>query len=62
MFLTNARSLANKMDELKLQMATNKISNDSCTLLISKTWLFSLIPNTATKLAGHTVRQDKCLR
>ena len=40
-FLSNARSLANKMDELKLQLAANRLVRDCCILLITETWLHS---------------------
>ena len=46
-FLSNARSIVNKMDELKLQMAANRLVQDCCTLLIMETWLHSSIPDTA---------------
>ena len=46
-FLSNARSLANKLDELKLQIATNKIVGDT------ETWLHPLIPDMAIELVGR---------
>lgn len=59
-FLTNARSLANKLDELKLQVALNKDIKDSCVMLIMETWLHSSIPDTAIELAGRTAhRHDR---
>ncbi len=59
-FLTNARSLANKMDELRLWVATNNIVKNSCVLLITETWLNSSIPDTAIELAGRTLyRHDR---
>ena len=58
--LTNARSLANKMDELRLQVATNTTIRESCILLITETWLHSLIADSAIQLAGYTAqRQDR---
>ena len=59
-FLANVRSLANKMDELRLQITTNRTIKDSCILLFTETWLHSSIPNTATELAGRTAyRHDR---
>ncbi len=55
LFLTNARSLANKMDELRLQVATCNIVKDSCMLLTTETWLHSFIPNP--KLVGYTAQR-----
>ena len=56
-FLTNARSLANKMDELNLQIATNNRVKDSCILLITETWLHSSISDAAIKLADRTAHR-----
>lgn len=52
-FLANARSLANKRDELQLLIATNNIMKDCCILLITETWLNPLIPDAAMELAGR---------
>lgn len=57
LFLYNSRSLPNKMDELRLQVATNSIVKDSCILLFTETWLHSSILDTAIKLAGRTTYQ-----
>ncbi|XP_016348215.1 uncharacterized protein LOC107693373 isoform X2 [Sinocyclocheilus anshuiensis] len=57
LFLTNTRSLANKMDELRLQVATNNIMKDSCILLITETWLHSFIPDSAIELVGYTAQR-----
>lgn len=46
LFLTNARSIANKMDELRLLAATNFAGRDSCILLVTETWLHSSIPDS----------------
>ena len=55
-FLSNARSITNKMDELKLQMAANGLVQDCCILLIMETWLNS----SAIELAGRTAHhQDR---
>ncbi len=59
-FFTNARSLANKMDELRLLVATNNIVKNSCILLVTETWLNSSIPDMAIELEGRTVyRHDR---
>lgn len=59
-FLTNARSLANKLDELKLQITANKIVGDSCILFILETWHHLLIVDTAIELAGRIAhRHDR---
>lgn len=59
-FLANVRSLANKVDELKLQVATNDMVKNSCILLFTETWLHSSIPDEATELAGRTAhRHDR---
>lgn len=42
----NARSLFNKMDDQRLQVAMNNIVKDSCFLLITVTWLNSFIPDS----------------
>ena len=57
LFLTNARSLANKMDELKLQFSANKTVKDCCILLITESWLNPLIPDSAIELAGYTAQR-----
>lgn len=60
LFLANARSLANKMDELRLQIATDNAVKDSCILLFTETWLHPLIPDSAMELMGYTVqRRDR---
>ncbi|KAK0146537.1 hypothetical protein N1851_014143 [Merluccius polli] len=57
LFLTNAGSLANKMDELRLQARANNVVKDSCILLITETWLHSSIPDSAIELAGYTAQR-----
>jgi len=54
LFLTKARSLVNKMDELRLQVATMK---DSCILLITETWFHPFILDSAIKLTGYTIQR-----
>lgn len=58
--LANVRSLANKIDELKLQIATNRPVKDCCVLCFTKTWLHSLAQDLAIELAGYTMhRRDR---
>lgn len=42
------------MDDQRLQVAMNNIMNDSCFLLITETWLNSIIPDSAIELAGYS--------
>lgn len=57
LFLLNARSLANNMDELRLQIAVNNYIKDPCILLITETCLHQLIPDHAIELAGYTTQR-----
>ncbi|XP_032419030.1 uncharacterized protein LOC116720089 [Xiphophorus hellerii] len=57
LFLSNARSLANKMDELRLQAASHSAVKDSCILLITETWLHPDVADSAIELAGYTVQR-----
>ena len=53
-FLTNARSLVNKIDELQSQIAYNHYIHDCCLLIVSESWLCPYIPSATVELAGHT--------
>ena len=54
-FLANARSFVNKMDEMDLQLAKN-FMRDCSVMVITETWL----PDTAVQLTGRTIhRQDR---
>ncbi|KAI3374501.1 hypothetical protein L3Q82_006316 [Scortum barcoo] len=53
LFLTNARSLVNKMDEMKLRIISAKI--DSCVAIVTETWLDNNIPDVAVELAGRSL-------
>lgn len=53
-FLTNARSIFNQIDVLILQISANKFIQDCCVLIITETWLHSLIPDVAIELVGRT--------
>ncbi len=57
MFLTNARSMAHKMDELKLYIAGNHHIRDCCIMVVSETWLHPRIPDAAVQLADHTLHR-----
>ncbi|XP_075911483.1 uncharacterized protein LOC142906815 [Petromyzon marinus] len=59
-FLSNVRSLYNKMDELQLLMVKNKDFLSASALCFTETWLCDLIPDTSLQLAGfHLVRSDR---
>uniref|UniRef100_A0AAV2LRE3 Uncharacterized protein n=1 Tax=Knipowitschia caucasica TaxID=637954 RepID=A0AAV2LRE3_KNICA len=51
-FLSNVRSLGNKMDELSLLMRRNKDFATSCVLCFTETWLNERIPDCALELQG----------
>ena len=53
-FLTNARSRANKIDELQSQIAYNCHIHDCCLLIVRESWLRPHIPNATVALAGRT--------
>ncbi|XP_063322853.2 uncharacterized protein LOC134622792 [Pelmatolapia mariae] len=58
LFLTNSRSLNNKMDELRLQITSRCL--DCCVMIITETLLDSFTPDTAIELEGHaTFRADR---
>lgn len=60
LFVTNARSLANKMDELEMITATQKNIQDCCAMIITETWLTPFVPEDAISLSGRTAhRQDR---
>lgn len=52
LFLTNARSVVNKMDELKLQLVDNRLIRECCALIITELWLHPAIPDAAVELEG----------
>lgn len=58
LFLTNSRSLVNKMDEIRLRITSHCM--DSCVMVITETWLDSAIPDAVIDLQGRTVyRADR---
>ena len=59
-FLANIRSLANKMDELRLRITTHKWIMDCNILVFTETWLNSSVPDCAIELTGrHVLRVDR---
>lgn len=54
-FLMNARSLANKMDELQSKIAKNHLIRECCVLIVTESWLHPQIPNGTVQLAGRTI-------
>lgn len=58
LFLSNVRSLANKMDELRLRVEQKTVN--SCGLIITESWLTVSIPDASIELQGYTThRQDR---
>ncbi len=53
-FLFNARSIRNKMDEIRLQMTTQRAIFKCCCMIFTATWLDSTTPDAAIELAGRT--------
>ncbi|KAG7501340.1 RNA-directed DNA polymerase from transposon BS [Solea senegalensis] len=59
-FLSNVRSLANKLDELQLLLGKNRDFYSSAVLCFTETWLCGLIPDSALQLAGFQLyRADR---
>ncbi|KAI3365317.1 hypothetical protein L3Q82_010407, partial [Scortum barcoo] len=52
LFLTNARSHINKMDEMKLRIVSAK--TDTCVVIVTETWLDNYIPDKAVELVGRS--------
>ena len=57
-FLTNARSIVHKIDELELHLAANCFVRDCCVMIITETWLHQLIPDASALLAGPTIHRS----
>ena len=55
MFLSNARSIVNKMDELNLWISSDKLITNCCILVITKAWLHSLVLNATMELTSCTL-------
>jgi len=59
-FLANVRSLANKMDELRLWIITHKMIMDCNVMIFTETWLNSAVPDSSIELAEcHILRADR---
>ena len=59
-FLANARSLANKMDELQSRITFDNFVRECCLLIVSESWLRPHIPDATVELAGRTIhRHDR---
>ena len=59
-FLSNARSIRGKMDEIRLHMAAKRIIYNCCCMIFTETWLDSTSPDAAIELAGRTAyRADR---
>lgn len=56
MYITNARSLIHKMDELEVLMEGNCQIPGCCVSIISEPWLHQLIPEAAIQLEGRTMQ------
>lgn len=55
LYLSNARSLVHKTDDLELQLTGNRHVRDCCVLIITETWLHPDIPDASMQLAGRTL-------
>ena len=55
--IANVRSIAYKLDELRLRVATNNIVKDSCVLIFTETWLQVSIADSAVALEGRTAHR-----
>lgn len=59
-FLSNVRSLCNKLDELQLLVGKNRDFYSSSVLCFTEMWLCELIPDSALQLAGFQLyRADR---
>ena len=56
-FLTNARSLNNKFDELSATIEAQKTLRDSSIVVVTETWLHSGIADEAITLTGRTAHR-----
>nr|XP_049595883.1 uncharacterized protein LOC125980593 [Syngnathus scovelli] len=62
LFLSNARSLLHKMDDLDLQLTGNHYVRDCCVIIITETWLRPDIPDASMQLASRSLlRADRTL-
>lgn len=58
LFVANARSLCNKMDELRLDLSSRSTSSISCVMIITETWLNPEIPDTTIELTGRSIHSS----
>jgi len=56
-FLTNARSLVNEMDELQSQIAYKCLIHECCLLIVSESWLRPHILDATVEQAGCTLHR-----
>nr|XP_057929088.1 uncharacterized protein LOC131129485 [Doryrhamphus excisus] len=57
LYLTNARSITHKKDDLELQLEGNRYIRDCCVLIITETWLKPTIPDASVQLAGRSLHR-----
>lgn len=56
----HARSFTHKMDAFELQVTANHLIRKYCVMIITETWLHTLIPDATVRLADRTIhRQDR---
>lgn len=58
LLLTNARTLAPKINELQLQIATYSLIQNCCVMIFTETLLHNSITDTAMQLSGWTFHQQ----
>ena len=56
-FITNARSIVHKTDELELLMTNNRNIHDCSVMIITETWLHPLFLDSAIRLTGHSIHR-----
>ncbi|XP_073669588.1 uncharacterized protein [Paramisgurnus dabryanus] len=58
LYVANARSLGNKMDELHLDLSNRTNIRDSSVVIITESWLNPEIPDAAVELAGRSLHRS----
>ena len=61
-FLSNVRSISNKLDELRLLVSRNRDFSSSCVLCFTETWLCGSIPDLALQLGGFLLFRADMIR
>lgn len=56
-YLTNAKSIPNRTDDLDLQLTGNHSVRDCCILIITETWLHPKIPDASMQLTGRSLHR-----